>query len=73
MSKRKSYSKEFQNRNKKNNQKEAEFKPKPAYKTTLRNLKVLYEDNHIIDAWGVVSSMRSVDESSALKLEDKIS
>ena len=31
------------------------------------------EDNHIIDAWGVVSSMRSVDESSALKLEDKIS
>tara|TARA_Y100000589_G_scaffold110243_1_gene104794 strand:+ start:51535 stop:52332 length:798 start_codon:yes stop_codon:yes gene_type:complete len=48
LSKRKSYSKEFQNRNKKNNQKEAEFKPKPAYKTTLRNLKVLYEDNHII-------------------------
>ena len=31
------------------------------------------EENHITDAWGVVSSMRSVDESSALKLEDKIS
>jgi len=48
LSKRKSYSKASSRRNNPNNNKQRQPAPKAAYKTTLRNLKVLYEDNHII-------------------------